>query len=382
MPQLSTVIQETLEAESIEVNNRVYELKAAGHAVLVMSLGEAYFDIPLMPMDVLPFPDIYHYSHSRGIPGLRAKLARYFDERYDVPINPEREIVVTAGSKAAIYMTLLAILDPGDEVIVQEPAWVSYPEQIRLCGGQTVRIPYDRTVFDYGAYITPRTRAIIINTPHNPRGEVLTKAHLEHLLALAEQHDLWLLSDEAYSDFLIDEKFLSLGAVDREKRHAVVFNSISKNYGISGWRLGYVIGNEALIYNVLKINQHVITCPPTILALYVERYFDDILAITRPQMEAVVRKRQALLEYMDAIGLDHLPGAATFYAFVSIAPSALDSRTFSRRLLDDAHVSVVPGIGYGDSCDAYVRVSVGTLSTADCRRGLDAIRALIDATSP
>lgn len=346
-----------------------------------MSLGEAFFDIPLFPMDDLPFPDIYHYSHSRGIVELRERLAEYFGSEYDVPIDPEREIIVTAGSKAAIHMTLMAIVDPGDEVILHEPAWVSYPEQIKLCYGVPVHVPYSDTIADIGRYVTDRTRAIIVNTPHNPRGSVASREELEYLLELAARHDLWILSDEAYSDFLTDGSFVSLGALDRDKRHAVVFNSISKNYGISGWRMGYVIANADLIFNVLKVNQHLITCPPTILEHYVARHFHEILDITRPQMAEVVEKRNAVDAYAREIGLSTLDGNATFYFFASIAPSRLDSRAFCRRLLDEHRVSVVPGIGYGDSCDGFVRVSVGTAPIEDNRRGMRAIKALVDATA-
>src|SRR5438477_6791413 len=110
----------------------LYELRAAGHDVIAMSLGEPYFEIPLFPINDLPFPDLYHYSHSRGIPELRNKLAQYFTKEYGVNFNPATEIIVTAGSKVAIYMGLLSVIEPGDEVLYSEPAWVSYPEQIRL----------------------------------------------------------------------------------------------------------------------------------------------------------------------------------------------------------------------------------------------------------
>src|ERR1700730_16315194 len=204
MPQLSRVTVESNEAMSIKYNTLVYELKQRGVEVLVMSLGEAYFDIPLFPMDDLPYPDVNHYSHSRGVPELRARLAEYFHDAYGVDFDIDREIVVTAGSKASIYMTLMSILNPGDEVLYSEPAWVSYAEQIRLCYAKPVGIPYDGTVYDYERHISGRTKAIITNNPHNPRGYVFSETELQHLLELARKHDLWILSDEAYSDFLID----------------------------------------------------------------------------------------------------------------------------------------------------------------------------------
>ncbi len=380
-PSLSRVTCDTRQAISIAYNTQVYEMRRRGIEVIVMSLGEAYFDIPLYPMDDLPSPAIYHYTNSLGIPELRQCLADRFRSAYGVPVDPEHEILVTAGSKPAIHMALMSILDPGDEVIVHEPAWVSYPEQIRLCYGTPVSVPHQQTVFDFDRYVTPRTKAIIINNPNNPRGSVLTEAELRHLLTLARERGLWLLSDEAYSDFLCDDGFVSLGRLDPEKHHSVIFNTISKNYGVSGWRLGYVVACRALLFNILKVNQHLLTCPASILQFYMARHFDDLIEITRPQIRAVVRKRQDIAAYMDEIGVAYLPGTATFYFFVSIAPSKLTSDEFATRLLAENHVSVVPGIGYGASCDGFIRISIGTATEEQNREGLRKIKALIDRTS-
>lgn len=366
---------------SIKYNTMVYELKQRGKHVVVMSLGEAYFEIPLFPMNELPQPDVHHYSHSLGLLELRQRLAEYFRTEYHVAVDPDKEILVTAGSKVAIHMTFMSILNPGDEVIYSEPAWVSYPEQIRLCYANPVGIPYEKSVYDFESFITPKTKAIVINNPNNPSGQVLGQKELEHVLELARRYDLWVLSDEAYSDFLIDDSFISLAHLDPDKKHAVVFNSMSKNYGISGWRVGYLIANGTLISNVLKANQHLITCPATILQHYLARHFYSLLEITKPQIQAVVCKRKHVAAYMDQIGLTYLPGSATFYLFVSIAPSRLGSEEFCMRLLQDEHVAVVPGVGYGGSCDAFVRVSVGTASLEENQYGLRKIKELILKTS-
>ena len=381
MPAISRIVAESQEAMSIKFNTMVYELQRSGKKVLIMSLGEAFFDIPLLPMSDLPYPNVNHYSHSRGLPELRKKLQEYAQSEYDFSFDAEKEIIITAGSKAAIHMALMSVLNPGDEVIYSEPAWVSYPEQIKLCYGVPIGIPYDKDIADYESYITPRTRAIVINNPHNPRGYVFTRQELESLLALAEKYDLWLFCDEAYSEFLTDSSFVSVGQIDRKKNHVVVFNSMSKNYGISGWRIGYVIANASLVENILKVNQHLITCPPTILEYYLARHFHELLAITKPQIRDVVCKRRQLAQYMDEIGLNSLPGSATFYFFVSIKPSRLDSEEFCTRLLNEDFISVVPGIGYGKSCSGFIRVSVGTASLEENMYGLRKIKDLIDRTS-
>jgi aspartate aminotransferase/aminotransferase len=324
---------------------------------------------------------VYHYSHSRGIVGLREKLADYYCKHYGVAADPESEILITAGSKAAIYFCLLSLLDPGDEVIMQEPTWVSYPEQVKLCRAVPVMMPYDAPTSDYERYITERTKLIIINNPHNPRGEVFTPQDLRYLVDLARAHDVSILADEAYSDFVIEHKFVSLSALDPKKQHVIVVNSLSKNMGMSGWRIGYVIAQAELIDQILKVNQHVVTCAPTILQLYLLRHFDQIVDITFPQIRQVVHKRQQVAAFMDHLGLRYLPGSSTFYFFVSIEPSRLGSEEFSMRLLCDDHVSVVPGIGYGPSCDRFVRVSVGSESLADVQLGISKLKRLIDATA-
>jgi aminotransferase len=381
VPDLSCVTVQAEQAMSIEYNTRVYEMQQRGQKVLVMSLGEAFFDIPLYPMDDLPYPAVNHYSHSRGLSELRDKLCCYYFTEYHAHVDAEREIIVTAGSKAAIHMTLMSILNPGDEAIFTEPAWVSYPEQIKLCYGVPVSVPVETSVLDIEAFITPRTKAVIISNPHNPRGYVYSEEELLALLALAKKHNFWLLCDEAYSDFLLDGSFVSLASLDADKKYSVVFNSMSKNYGISGWRIGYVIGNEELMTSVLKVNQHLITCPATILEYYLARHFDELIAITKPQIRDLVYKRAQLASFMDEIGLEYLPGAATFYFFVSLGKSRLPSRDFCNRLLDEECISTVPGAGYGKTCDRFIRVSVGTASLEENMRGLRCIRSLIDKTT-
>jgi aminotransferase len=383
LPQLPTLnprVESAIEATSIRYNNRVYELREAGFDVTVLSLGEAYFDVPLERFDDLPFPAVYHYSHSRGLPELRSRLADHHRREHDVEINPATQLLVTAGSKAAIFMAMMAVLAPSDEVILQEPTWVSYPEQIKMLGAVPIMLPWNAPLESYARAVSPRTKLIIVNNPHNPRGEVMGQRALSYLLSLARRTGCFLLADEAYSDFA-PESFVSLGALDRQFEHAIVCNSISKNLGISGWRLGYVFGHERVMSQVLKVNQHLITCPPTILQHYVAKHWESLHATCRPQIAALGQKRQAVGKLLEKHGLSALDGDSTFYFFVSIAPSRLSSEAFCTELLDTHHVCVVPGIGYGASCDDFVRVSFGTESLERIDAALAKIRALVDETS-
>jgi aspartate aminotransferase/aminotransferase len=369
------------DALSIRYNNRVYELQAGGADVIVLSLGEAFFDIPLHDFSKLPREAVFHYSHSRGLAQLRDRIAAYYESEYGVPVDPETEIIVTAGSKIAIHMSLMTILDPGDEVLIHEPAWVSYTEQVKLCHARPVSVPWDVEPSEIESFLTPRTKIVILNYPNNPRGRLLTAEEWAQLHEMAERRGVFLLADEAYSDFVDPgEQFVSGGVNDPAKRHTIVCNSMSKNFGISGWRHGYVIGSPALIDQILKVNQHLVTCPATILSYYLAEHFHDLLEVTKPQIRDLLDRRRVVLEHMDAIGLARLPGTATFYVFASIADSVLGSLEFCDRLLEERHVAVVPGIGYGDSCDGFVRISVGTEPIERTVAGLESIRALIDET--
>lgn len=381
--RVSSLVDGVPEALSIKYNNLVYELKEAGHDIITLSLGEAFFDLPLPRFDDLPGEALHHYSHSRGLMALRQRLAKYYQDEFDVPVDADREIIVTAGSKVAIYMVLLAVLEPGDEVIIPEPFWLSYPEQVRLCRGVPVMVPHDVDVFDLGRFVTPRTRAIVINNPNNPSGRIYTNAELAFVHALADTHGLLVIADEAYNEFVPPgETFRACGAFDPDLRHTVTVNSMSKNYGVSGWRVGYVIAHRRLIDQVLKINQHLITCAPTILSHYLAEHFDDVLEITRPQIRRVVDLRAKVARRLAESGIETLPGSASFYLFASLGDSVLNSMEFTTRLLRESAVSVVAGIAYGASCDRHIRISVGTESADRVDRGITAIRDLIVATSP
>lgn len=381
MARHARYVEDVATAMSIKFNNYGNAMKAAGENVTICSFGEAYFDIPLYPFDTLPLPELYHYSDSRGLIGLRRKLAAYYGSQYGVPVDPVSEIIVTAGSKLGVHMSFMALLEPGDEVVVPEPAWVSYSEQVRLCHGNPIMVPHGVPVAELGKWVTPRTRALVVCSPQNPTGRVYTRDELRHLHRVAEEHDLYLVCDEAYGDFAAEEPFVSCGVDDPEKEHTIICNTMSKGWGLSGWRIGYLISNPRVMEQILKISQHLMTCPATILEQYLERHFDDILKVTKPQIREVVEKRAELGRYMDEIGLRYMDGSATFYFFVSIAPSTLESEEFCLRLLRESKVVAVPGVGYGKSCDGHIRVGIGTESMDRMKAALRAVKALIDATA-
>ena len=263
MPRHAQVVDRCVEAMSIRFNNRVYELQRQGERVIVLSLGEAFFDLPLLPLDDLPMPASYHYSHSRGLLELRDVLARYYG-RFGADVDPVSQILVTPGSKAAIHFALQSLLDPGSEALMVQPCWVSYPEQVRLCHGVPVMLPPGTTAANLERHISELTRVIILCSPDNPTGRVQGEDELREVIDIARRADVYVLVDEAYSDFVSRSSFTTAIRLDPELRHIVVTNSISKNLGMSGFRIGYAIANPGLIDRMLKVVQHVTTCGPCI----------------------------------------------------------------------------------------------------------------------
>jgi aspartate/methionine/tyrosine aminotransferase len=363
-------------ALSIYINQVVSDLRGRGQDVVALSLGEAFFSIPLYDFSKLDVGKCYHYSDSQGIPELRRKIASYYGKHYAAPVDPDGELI-TAGSKAAIFMAMQATLNPGDELLIHEPAWLSYQEQARLVGATPRFIPFDCPPRDFGVWMTPLTRMLVINNPSNPAGRVYPRAELTDIYDQCQQRGVYLLVDEAYSDFVVDEPFVSLAQIAPDKVGAIVVNSLSKNMGLSGWRVGYTIAHPGLIRHLLKLNQHLITCAPSILLYYLARYFDDIISVTLPQVRQVVEKRKRIAKSMDTLNLKRLSGASTFYFFVSIEDFPGSDMDFALSLLLERGIAVVPGSAYGASTSRFVRVSIGTESEERVGHALLTIRDLI-----
>lgn len=381
LPALNTIICEMPEALSIVINQIVYDKKNNGERVYTFSLGEAFFDIPKFELTEEQFKRGCHYSSSMGLPNLRKKITQMYQEEYGVKVDPESEILISAGSKSIIFMLLQVVLKNGEEVIVHEPAWLSYKEQIKLAGGKCISIPYDEPVSAWKKYITEKTKVIIINNPNNPSGQLYSPTELQYLLNMAEEYNLFVLSDEAYSDFLLDgNKFISFAQIDSNKEHCLVVNSLSKNMGMSGWRVGYAIAHESVIKQLLKINQHIITCAATVLQDYLAQYFDDMLKVTLPQAKAMAEKRKEVQKIIDEIGIRCLPGVGTFYFMLDVSdfPGTTDELVYE--LLLNNNIATVSGIAYGDSTKDFIRFGIGVENLDDIRYCLKMIKGFLDLT--
>lgn len=377
--QLNEITKNIPQALSIYINQLVYEQKRRGYDVTTLSLGEAYFDIPLFDFKKLDLEKCYHYSESQGLPELRVKIAEFYKKYYDADIDYKKELIISAGSKALIFMAMQAVLNYGDEALIHEPAWLSYQEQLKLVGADPLFIPYNCKVEDFHKYFSDKTRIIIINNPNNPAGWLYSKEDLLSIYEQCRKRGIYVLVDEAYSDFILeDKKFHSMANVIADKDGIIVVNSLSKNMGMSGLRVGYVISSEDVIEQILKINQHIITCASTIVLHYLARYFDQIISITLPQVKDIVRKRNNTADFMNKIKLSYLQGGCTFYFFVDIKNFPASSLDFAMYLLLKHKISVVPGSAYGESTERFVRISIGTESQERVYDALKIISNLIN----
>lgn len=378
IPKLSATVESIPEAASIFVNQLVYDKKSRGERVYTFSLGEAYFDVPRFEVDDKTFAAGYHYSSSLGQPALRERLTNMYRNHYGVQADPTREILISCGSKPILFMTMEAVLNPGDEVLVYEPAWLSYKEQVKLANGVPVAIPYWEDIAQWENYMTDRTKLIIINNPNNPSGQLFTQEQLSNLLRVAQRRGLFILSDEAYSDFLIPgDNFVSMAAVDPTKENTIVVNSLSKNMGMSGWRVGYAIAHERVIEQLLKLNQHLLTCAATVLQNYMAEHFDEILAVTLPQAIATAEKRKKVQELLDKIGITSLRGVGTFYFLLDVSSYEGETEELVKRLLEEHNIATVPGRAYGESTADFIRFGIGVESLEDIEMCLKIIKSML-----
>lgn len=358
---ISKKVQGIPEALSVYFNQLVYELKKKQRDIITLSLGEAFFEIPYYDFQQLDFNRGYHYSHSLGLLELREKIATYYQKRYHANIQAN-DMIISAGSKVIIYMCMQAVVNPGEEIVIHEPAWLSYQEQARLLGANVNFIPYNCPCDEFEKYFNDTTRMLILNNPNNPAGRVYHPDELMALYKICRRRGIYILMDEAYSDFVLDNSFFSMANLIPSLDGIIVINSLSKNMGMSGWRIGYAIANQTVLNALLKLNQHLITCAPTILQQYLAKYFDEILSYTLSQVSGVVEKRNRIEKRMTDIGLHFLPGNSTFYFFVKTDPYRGNVHDLALYLLLEKNICVVPGSAYGRTTSNFLRISIGAES--------------------
>jgi aspartate aminotransferase len=359
---------------TMAVGLRVRELRSRGVDVINLGGGMAEPAPSCLEAPVTFAPQGNVGGDPAGEPELRTALAKKLLRDHGLSYDPAAEIVVTNGAKQAILPVLLAILEPGDEVLVLDPSWVSYAPVIRMAGGIPTLVSLrhgDAFRLDASALaakVTNRTRAMILNSPHNPTGRVFTRQELAGTAALAIDRNLWVLSDESFDKFVYDgHRHSSIATLEEMQRRTVVIQSFSKAFALPGARVGYMAAPRELCRSVARFNEHVITCVSPLMQSLALAALAGEAEWSRRLIERHELKREVVHAALGRLpGIRVTPTEGTFYAFADVRGYDASSESFAHRMIDDARVAVTPGIAFGKCAEGYVRINlVGPLANLE-----------------
>ncbi|NLL70911.1 MAG: aminotransferase class I/II-fold pyridoxal phosphate-dependent enzyme [Epulopiscium sp.] len=304
------------------------------------------------------------YTSNAGLMELREEICYYLHRRFNLTYDPKTEMLITVGGSEGIDLALRAMLNPGDEVLIPEPCFVSYKPCAVMAGGEPVVIPlkaqneFRLTKEDLEAYITPKTKLLVLPFPNNPTGAIMTQKDLEAIVELIIQHDLFVISDEIYAELTYgDEKHVSIASLPGMKERTLVLNGFSKAYAMTGWRMGYAAGPAPLIKVMTKIHQYAIMCAPTTsqyAAIEAARNGDEDI---QRMKTAYDQRRRVMVKGFRDMGLDCFEPLGAFYVFPSIEKTGFSSEEFATQLLYQEKVAVVPGTAFGESGEGFIRCS-------------------------
>jgi Aspartate/tyrosine/aromatic aminotransferase len=365
MKPLSRMVQ-SVPASGIR---RFFDLVAEMDDVISLGVGEPDFVTPWRVREAAIWSlekGYTTYTSNYGLLELRIEIARKHQERYGQDYDPAREILVTVGVSEALDTAFRALLDPGDEVLIPEPCYVSYGPCVQFAGGTVVPVPcraasgFRVSAEDVAAQITPRTKAILLSYPSNPTGATMDREGLQQIVDLAVAHDLYLVSDEIYDRLSYDAPHISVASLPGAADRTILLNGFSKAYAMTGWRIGYACAPAHVIEVMMKIHQYTMLCAPITAQL------GALEALRRGDRDAAEmvadydRRRRLFVRGLNDLGLDcPLPGGA-FYAFPSVERTGLDAETFAERLLQEQRVLVVPGPVFGEGGVGHIRCCYAT----------------------
>jgi aspartate aminotransferase len=370
---------------TLSISARAKAMKAEGLSVCSFSAGEPDFDTPAhvkaaakLALDM----GKTRYGPVAGEPALRQAIAHKLQNDNGLCYGPEN-VIVTNGGKHSLYGLMMALIEPGDEVIIPSPYWLSYPEMVKLAGGTPVIVPttadqgYRITPDQLRQAITPQTKLFILNSPSNPTGAVYSPAEIAALAAVVVEADIWVVSDEIYEKILYDgATHMSIGAVSPEAfEHTIISNGFAKAYSMTGWRVGYLAGPEALIKAVATIQGHSTSNVCTFAQ------YGAIAALEGPQDcvatmgLAFAERRQVIVDRCRTIaGLSCSDPRGAFYLYVDISALGLSSLDFCTQLLNDKHVAAIPGVAFGT--EGTLRISYAT-DMATILEGMDRLESFV-----
>lgn len=304
-----------------------------------------------------------HYTSNAGLKELKQEIAAYLHRKFHLSYHPQNEILVTVGGSEAIDVAMRAMLNPGDEVLIPQPSYVAYLPCTTLADGVPVIInlqeknQFKLTPEELEEAITPRTKILVLPFPNNPTGSVMNREELEKIAKVIIDHDLWVVSDEIYSELSYQEPHVSIASLPGMAERTIVINGFSKSYAMTGWRLGYAAGPEHVISQMTKIHQFCIMCAPTtsqFAAVEALRNGDEDVAHMK---EVYNQRRRYLMHAMKEMNLDCFEPFGAFYIFPNISRFGMTSDEFATKLLMKEQVAVVPGTAFGDCGEGFVRIS-------------------------
>ena len=365
---------------------KFFDIAAEMKDVISLGVGEPDFDTPWHIRD----EGIYSlekgrtaYTSNAGLKELKMEIARYLKRRFEVSYDYDKEMMITVGGSEAIDMALRAMLDPGDEVLIPQPSYVSYVPCTVLANGKPVVIDlkeendFRLTAEELKAAITPKTKILIMPFPNNPTGAIMERGDLEAVARVVIEHDLYVISDEIYAELTYLDDHVTIASLPGMRERTVLINGFSKAYSMTGWRLGYACAPEAILEQMLKIHQYAIMCAPTTsqyAAVEAVKNGDADVAQMRQEYNG---RRRYLVKRLRDMGLTCFEPYGAFYAFPCIKKFNMTSDEFATRMLQEEKVVVVPGSAFGDCGDGYLRISYA-YSLHKLKEALDRMEGFIE----
>lgn len=348
---------------------RFFDIVATMEDVISLGIGEPDFVTPqpILQAGINSLQDgETHYTSNSGLMALRSALAEHLYQRYGVEYDPVKEIVITVGVSEALYLAMTALLDPGDEVIIPTPCFVSYQAEAILAGGVPFELPtfaedqFELRPTALEAAINPRTKAALIAYPNNPTGAVASRETLMALAEIAEKHDLIVISDELYDQLIYDVPHVCFPSLPGMWERTILLGGFSKNYAMTGWRIGFAAAPASILQGLLRVHQYTIMSAPTTAqaaAVVAIKNGNQYVEDMRSEYD---RRRRLIVSGLNNLGLSTVEPHGAFYAFPSIAATGMDGETFAQKLLQEERVAVVPGSAFGAGGEGYVRCSYAT----------------------
>jgi len=349
---------------------KFFDIAATMKDVISLGIGEPDFTTPepILQAGIRSLQNgETHYTSNWGKIELRQAIANNLKRLYGVSYDPENEIIATVGVSEALYLTMVALLDPGDEVIIPTPCFVSYQAEVILAGGVPVEIPsriennFQLDPAEVRAAITPRTKVIFVGYPSNPTGAVAERETLLEVAKIAEEHNLLIISDEIYDRLVYGFEHVCVPALDESiKRRTILLGGFSKDYAMTGWRIGYACGPAEIIKGLVRIHQYTIMSAPTTAQDAAVEALKNGNKFVEEMVAEYDRRRKLIVNGLNRLGFHTFEPRGAFYAFPNIQASGMDDETFAETLLKEEGVAVVPGNAFGPGGDGFVRACYAT----------------------